>query len=85
MKLKVYAVLDNKAMAFLPPFFMVNDQVALRAFNDSARNPDHSFFRNPSDYVLFYIADFDDSSGVIEPLDKLVNLGFPVNSFEGGE
>lgn len=66
MKFKVFSVYDQKAQAYLPPFFMHNTALATRAFRDAVNQPDHAFQRNPEDYLLFVVAEFDDSSGVFE-------------------
>lgn len=75
MKLKSYVVFDNKAAAFLLPFFMVNDSVAIRAVADAVNDPSHSFSKNPTDYSLFRNGEFDDQVGCLEPLELYVNLG----------
>lgn len=75
MQLNAYSVFDNKAIAFIPPFFMVNDAVAIRNFADAVNDPTHAFHKNPDDYVLYRIGSFDDSVGVLEPLVNSVNLG----------
>jgi len=75
MKLCIYSVLDNKAQAFLAPFFMSNDAVALRAFADAANDPTHQFFKNPNDYCLYRIGAFFDDTGVIEADDVFCNMG----------
>lgn len=75
MKLNVYSIMDNKAEAFLPPFFMHNDSVAMRAFADAVNDSTHQFFKNPNDYCLYRIGHFDDNTGVIVPAEGFDNLG----------
>lgn len=79
MKSLVFSVYDTKAAAFLPPFFMPQVAVALRALSDCVNDPAHAFGAHPEDYVLHHIADFDDVSGELSPLPdgptwKLVTL-----------
>lgn len=75
MKLFAYSVFDNKANAFIPPFFLHNDSVAVRAFGNSVNDPEHQFFKNSGDYNLFRIGEFEDSTGVFTPLVTFENLG----------
>nr|DAV55806.1 MAG TPA: DNA binding protein [Microviridae sp.] len=75
MILHIYSIFDNKARAYLPPFFMVNDQVAYRAFADAVADPSHQFSKNPNDYCLYCIGSFDDSTGGILSAEVHENLG----------
>lgn len=67
MKLSCFAVFDEKAKAFLPPFFLPNTAVALRVFSDCVNDPEgpnrHAFARHPSDYSLFSFGSFDQDTG----------------------
>ena len=63
MKLKVFAVRDDAAGAFLQPFFMVNDVVAIRSFRNSVRDPQHNFSINAEDYSLVALAEWDEETG----------------------
>lgn len=70
MKLCVFAIYDEKAKAFLPPFFLPNPAMALRTFADCVNDPvspnQHAFARHPSDYTLFGFGFFDQDSGKFE-------------------
>jgi hypothetical protein len=66
MIINMYSILDNKAEAFLPPFFMQNDGLARRAIVDCIRDPKHRFSSHPRDYILFSIGIFDDLTGEIK-------------------
>lgn len=68
MKVYVFAIYDDKAKAFLPPFFMQQPAMAVRAFGSAVNDPNHQFFRHAADYSLFTLGMFDDSSGLLEPL-----------------
>lgn len=57
---KLYTVYDEKAEAFLPPFFVPAHGIALRAFQDCVNSKDHQFGKHPADYTLFYLGDWDD-------------------------
>ena len=51
---KIFAVYDDKAKAFINPFFLPEIGIAVREFCNCANNPDHAFCRNPGDYTLFH-------------------------------
>ena len=70
MKLNVYVVHDQKAEAYMSPFFMGTDAVAIRGFTDAVNNPDTPFGKHPSDYTLFCIGEYSEQNGAIEPCDK---------------
>lgn len=57
---KLYTVFDEKAEAFLPPFFVPAHGLALRAFKDCVNSNDHQFGKHPADYTLFYLGTWDD-------------------------
>ena len=61
MKLKMYSIFDSAAAAYMRPFFVQTDSVALRAFQDLAINAEHEVGRHPEHYSLFRIGEFDDN------------------------
>lgn len=68
--LKVFAVFDQKASAYLAPFFMPATGMALRAFADTVNDPKTSMYRHPGDFELFELGTFDPSSGRVEAKDN---------------
>lgn len=68
MNLKVFAVRDMKALAYLQPFFSPSVGSALRAFGDAVNDTNCPFNKHPEDYVLFEIGTYDDSTAALEPL-----------------
>lgn len=68
MILRIYAIRDIKAAAFAPPFFMQRDEMAIRAFSDAIKDPNHQMSRHAEDYELFHLGEFDDESGKVEPV-----------------
>jgi len=84
MVLKIFCVFDQKAKAYLPPFCMTNEAVACRVFADCVNDQGHAFGRNPKDYTLFEMGEFDDGSGTLEshqvPLVVGSGLEFVENS-----
>lgn len=67
MNLNVYSVYDLKAKAFLSPFFLPQDAMAVRALIDAVEDPNHQFAKHPEDYQLFRLGQFDDELGVLSP------------------
>lgn len=59
----VFSVHDVKADAFLPPFILPKQSMAIRVFSDCINSPDHQFGRHPADYTLFRLGSFDDENG----------------------
>lgn len=66
MKQKIFVVYDDKAKAYLPPFFLPEIGMATRAFGDCVNDATHNFGRHPEDYTLFMAGTFDDSSGAFD-------------------
>lgn len=73
--MKVFAVHDSKAEAFLQPFFSQTVATALRSFAQAAQDEQHQFHTHAGDYSLFQIAEYDEQTGRIKPLDSNVLLG----------
>ena len=63
---KIFTVFDQKAKAYLPPFFMHQEGMSVRTFKDCVQSSDHQFGKNPEDYQLFSLGTFDDENGKIE-------------------
>ncbi len=60
MKHKMFVIYDSKANAYMQPWFLTQEGMALRAFSDCVNDKDHNFGRHPEDYTLFTIGEFDD-------------------------
>ena len=67
LNLKCYTVFDAAASAFITPFFLPTDAMAIRVFKDSANDPTHMFCRHAQDYELYRIGDFNPNNGVVRP------------------
>lgn len=77
----IYSVYDNKAKAFLPPFILATDGMAIRAIGNCVNDEKHQFGRNPNDYQLFRIGMFNDNDATIEP-SKPFSLGLAAQFIE---
>ncbi len=63
----MYSIHDAAAGAYLPPFFMQNDLLAIRAFAALINDPGHLFSQEPKDFTLFCFAVFDVVEGTVMP------------------
>lgn len=65
----VFAVRDTCVGCFLMPMYFQNRAAAVRALGDVVNKPaeDNQFYQHPEHFQLLYIADYDDSTGVITP------------------
>lgn len=71
---KIFTIYDEKAKAYLPPFFLPESGQAIRSFSNCINSNDHQFSKNPEDYTLFTLGTFDDNSSILEPY-ALKSLG----------
>ncbi len=65
MNLKTFSVYDDKAKAFLPPFFLPESGMAARVFKDCVNSKEHQFGQNPDDYTLFHVGSFCQNTGTL--------------------
>ena len=63
MILKVFAIYDNKAEAYSRPFMFHATGEAIRAFTESANDPNHTFSKHPDDFALHELCIWDDGDG----------------------
>lgn len=73
--LKVFAVFDAKAEAYLNPFFAGSTGIAIRMFESAAHKADHDFHRYAPDYTLFELGTWCQLTGKFEALPAQLNLG----------
>jgi len=63
MNHRIFSVFDDKAKAFLPPFILPVEAMAVRVFSDMCNSDSHQFGAHPADYTLFDLGEFDDCLG----------------------
>ncbi|WNK14620.1 MAG: nonstructural protein [Microvirus sp.] len=66
MNLNIYSIHDSKAIRFSAPFFVPNDQLAIRAFERAVLDPASDVSHFPSDFTLYVLGQFDDATGAID-------------------
>jgi hypothetical protein len=75
MKLNVYSIFDSAAKAYTSPFFMHNDGLAIRAFQDNVNaEQENNISKHPDQFTLFKIGEFDDATGELKT-DVVKSLG----------
>lgn len=68
MIVKAYSVLDKKVRLFNAPFFLSNDDVAVRHFSMSVNSDGETVMgRFPEDFSLVRVGEFDMDNGVLIP------------------
>lgn len=67
--LAVCAVRDSAVQAFMQPIFVPHVGHAVRSFQDECKKSDSVIAAHPSDYELFEIGSYDDSSGLMRPFE----------------
>lgn len=75
MKLKIFTIYDQKAKAYITPFFLPEEGMAIRTFSDCVNDKDHQFGKHPQDYTLFNIGAFADNTAQIHMNDAPITLG----------
>lgn len=66
MKKKMFSVWDEKAGAFLQPFFALTKDMAMRGFAMALEQAGSEMCRFPGDFTLFELGEFDDSDGSVK-------------------
>lgn len=72
---KIFSVYDQKAEAYLPPFYLPNRAMAVRTFTDCVNSKDHQFGKHPQDYILVELGEWDDTSASFDLYPALKSLG----------
>lgn len=69
MLLHVYSVYDKKADMFGPLFLSNNDETAKRDVQNLLQNPNSTLSQFPGDFDIMLLGNFNDSTGVLQPMD----------------
>jgi len=65
MKVNAYCVYDRKSKVYNTPYFLSNDNVALRHFDTVMQSTDSLIGRYPDDYSLYRVAAMDTETGSV--------------------
>ncbi len=69
-ELGMYSIYDVKALAFKNPFFLVNDQVAIRIFGDIVQDKTSDVSKHPEDYSLYKLSVVNVRTGAVTSTEK---------------
>jgi len=75
MMKKMFAVYDSKVEAYMVPMFFRSKGEALRVFMDAANDEKSALSQHSEDYTLFEVAEWDELTGTIKPLEAKRALG----------
>jgi len=73
--LQIFAVYDSKVGAYMAPFFMSSRGQAIRAFCDTAEDPNSQLGKHPEDFTLFHLGEYDDQSASFSIGSTPISLG----------
>lgn len=65
----IFSIRDEKANAFLKPFFAPTVDYAIRMLSDLVNEPNHEFQKHAHDYNLFQIGEFDEFKGTLKGIE----------------
>lgn len=74
-RLKVYVVHDSKVGAYMQPFFCRSAGEALRSWEGVVNDGKSLMSHHPSDFALFEVAEYDESTGRFDQYEGLKSLG----------
>ncbi len=66
MILKMLAVFDRVAKAYVQPHFVLAEGLAVRAIANAIKDPSHRYHLTPENHILFRICEFDESTGLLQ-------------------
>ena len=74
MKTKLVAVFDKKTALFDNPFCVRHVGDAIREWDIVRKNSETKFGKNPEDFDLFQIGEYDDETGTLTTLSPHLHL-----------
>lgn len=74
MKLFAFAIFDDKAKAYLPPFFLPTMAMGQRAFTTAVNDPTTEFGKHSADYTLFCLGEWDNLNAKFDLNEPYINV-----------
>lgn len=79
----LFGVYDKAAESFINQFFDVAAGIAVRGFQDAAKDNKTTISQHPEDFDLYQLGTFDEQTGLVEqpetgPLKLVAGLGLKV-------
>jgi len=81
---KLFTVHDTVAKTFIQPFCVPSVAIALRHFTNCANDKTTDIGRNPSDFILFELGEFDTDTGIIGAIQPMQSHG-PASNYVNQE
>ena len=69
MQQQMYSIYDSVQEIYHQPHFMINEAAALRQFADMANDEQSNVNKHPTDYSLWHVGSYEDTTATIELLD----------------
>lgn len=69
----------------MQPFFTTTIGLALRVFQDNVERQDSVMHKNPNDFVLYQIGEFDEHTGEVINKEQNINLGMAIDFHPNGK
>lgn len=70
-KVNAYCVYDRKSKIYNTPYFLINDQVAMRQFQAVVNDKESMLYKYPEDYQMYKIGEFDMLTGKLEGMNPV--------------
>jgi hypothetical protein len=75
MILQVFTIYDSKIESYYKPFYALTKGEAIRSLTDELQQKDSMIAKHPSDYTLFHLGEYDDSTAQFNSLNTPHSLG----------
>lgn len=74
MRYSMCTIYDSKAEAHMRPNMFRNEREAVKIFDRLCNDPQTDYSKFPQDYQLYHIGDFEDTKGLLIPVEPVVLL-----------
>lgn len=62
----IYTIYDTKAKIYNKPFYIINDDVALRTALDLVNDQKSDVSKHPEDFIMYRIGQYEDTTAVFD-------------------
>lgn len=63
----MYSIRDTKSELYSTPWYAINHATAIRNFSKAVNSSESPIKEQPEDYDLWYVGEYDDNTGKINP------------------
>lgn len=68
----LYSIYDRATESYTPPFQQPSNNAAIRAIKNEIRQPDSQLAQHPTDYELYQVGTFDETTGNITAVKERI-------------